>query len=152
MGIIIKAYIKKASSKAYKPTKRLENFTSNSRGEWALPFPIKFSDDPCRKNQVYGGVEFTGGRVRERSVCVGWEKMKREEEPRMCVFGQERKEIFWKWVVESKWVGGVTRVALQNLILSFFFFFFFYLFIYYYYFFFCALGWAITLTTSIIGL
>ena len=33
MGIIIKAQIKKASSKAYKPTKRVEFFTSNSRGE-----------------------------------------------------------------------------------------------------------------------
>ena len=31
---------------------------------------MKFFGDPCQKNEVYAGVECTGGKVRERSVCV----------------------------------------------------------------------------------
>ena len=31
---------------------------------------MKFSGDPCWKNEVYGDEECTGGRVRERSAFV----------------------------------------------------------------------------------
>ena len=86
MGITIKAYIKKASSKAYKPTKRLEIFTSKSRGEWALPFPIKFSGDPCLKNEVYGGVECTSGRGALVLVERKWKEKKNQE----CVWPAKR--------------------------------------------------------------
>ena len=58
---------------------------------------MNFSGDPYQKNEVYGGVECTGGIVRERmSVCVVLrekevERKRKEKKNKKCVAGQREK-------------------------------------------------------------